>query len=381
MANRICRMRIKNTGEGTLELIGHGLEHGAWMEDWEPWVTAASIAPGEERRFQAEEDGIFTGNEGWVLYKTFGPPGKYGSPEQVFVKIRWNLPYIPASINVPGTDQRGSAGVFDPEYRRYDFRDTTGAGEFEDRDLDPIGLHHVVNAYFDGDGDDWGDAFPAILIPPLVVAEANLSVNAHYTFTNTRKPGSTKVPPPFTTGSKPQMVPEAMIHTNASMWAGEWAGERMWTRVIPTEGGQLQLEIKDLVTGEASMQTIAICKLKSVAEFQMPNEIDQILVVGANVPHAPHPRAIPEGVELQVFEEDDGRLGPESIQRFEEMRDTKKDGDYLEVEPNAVLELCQMKANGIWVDTAIRYRYPASNAFLAVAGTIDDLLYFVPQVN
>src|SRR5947209_3040490 len=112
MANRMCRVWIKNTGSGVLELVDKHLDHGDWVEHWEPWVTAATVGPGEERRFESEEShdipvigNVMTGNEGWVLYRTFMIPNGFGSAQEFFIKIYWNLPYVPGP----------HSGVFAPE--------------------------------------------------------------------------------------------------------------------------------------------------------------------------------------------------------------------------------------------------------------------------
>jgi hypothetical protein len=81
MANRIYRVWIRNSGTGDIQLLDKSLAHGEWIEGWEPSETAASIKPGEERRFESAEGGdvpilgsVMTGNEGSVLFSTFASP-------------------------------------------------------------------------------------------------------------------------------------------------------------------------------------------------------------------------------------------------------------------------------------------------------------------
>src|SRR5262249_39160614 len=149
--------------------------------------AASLIKPGEERSICSAEGGdipligsIMTGNEGWVLYRTYASSG-FGASEVAWVRISWNLPYI--SLSSKGVGVWLEVFKFDPRI--------VIAG-FDERDKSVSQLR--VRAFAGGhSGDSIIDAWP-VLFPPFILFESNIGVNATYDFLNTSEPERTVMP-------------------------------------------------------------------------------------------------------------------------------------------------------------------------------------------
>lgn len=379
MANRICRVFIKNSGQGTIELVARHLAHGEWVDVWDPSQSAATIAPDEEKRFASSEGGdipiigsIATGNEGWALYKTL-VESAMGPPETAFIKIRWNLPYLAFSSD--------GVGVFQPEITKFDPRTSPGSAEFDTRDTSPSAARYRMFAGGDPEGDDLTEIFPVVFfVPPLVLAEANLGINVMYDFTNTAAPGSTRLPP-FSTAPRPKAVPKPMINTSKAMWLGTWSGERTTVRIRQGEGDLLIVKVDDGPEQQAP-----------ISRLFLPAQLKPVTLAGASgsatfQPKAPilvqrgsdSPQLLIENVAPQLH----GALQDKLVDHLGMlgMGRVAIGGDYLEIAPDTVIELCRMVSQGEWVDTALHFRRPARFPIAIAATHVDAMLYWVPDVH
>jgi hypothetical protein len=150
MPARLFHINLKNSGSGPLEWVADGLEAGEWTDPWYPSQKAKVIAPGQTGSWRSESNGIMTGTEGWVLFKTYaGQP-----PHTEYVRIYWSVPYV-------------GYPIYRHSVTRHDPRDTPGSGQFPHAEQDPPAVR--IQAVFKSSGDQedvWNELqnTPALLV-------------------------------------------------------------------------------------------------------------------------------------------------------------------------------------------------------------------------
>jgi hypothetical protein len=338
---------------------------------------------GEEKSFESDRSGVvpifgaWTGNQGWALYRTFAD-GDFGSPQEVFLKFSWNLPYISFSAELPYCNGY-----------KYNPLIPLGEGEFDTRDKSSPDIH--VNRYSSnlGGGDYVLDALQAPPLPLTLIGGENISIQCTFDVLDSRTPGSTKFPP-FSDGTKPKAIPESMSNTNASMWVGTWAGEQILARIVARDGNMLAVTVSErrgdeLIPGETQLAGINRMLIQSVLASALNTDVlapridltPEIYVQqGIGTPR-------PAAIKINPWSAEFGNLVKQNKELVHGVKQNRIQigGDFLNLEPNAVLEMYRMVADGEMVDVALRYRRPLANLMIAGFPAIDELLHYVPDVR
>lgn len=383
MSNRGVDLFLTNRGTGEIELIDDHLSHGEWGEGRSPSEAAPRIRPGETKHIQSAEGGdipiigqVMTGNEGWVLFRTT-VLADFGA-EVAWVRIGWNLPYFSFSSK--------GVGVW-LDATRDDPRIKMGPSSFDDRDKFPSAARIAITKGGQS-GDSILDAWP-VLFPPFILLETNLGVNVNFDFLNTCEPERTVIPP-FSNGAATKSIPEPIIHTNPAQWNGTWSGDRITARIASQADGSLMVRIVERRDGKEirqSPQSVTIQRIFVIPPVRTVNpdgDGSSGTMFRPSIAvqrHVGTPRRESEILTL-------GNRPPVLLQsgNLELVHGLMNDriqlgSDHIEVEPDAVIDMYRMVADGEWVDTTLRYRRPASGQILVTTPRIDELLYFYPDVN
>jgi hypothetical protein len=115
---------MRNEGTAKLYWVADHLDHGIWTDPWLPSHKAFEIPPEGTGSWRSESDGIMTGTEGWVLFRTTAWNGNESSGELIsqFIEIKWSAPYI--DLDLPSCQV---------SITRYDPRDGSNPTEFNDK--------------------------------------------------------------------------------------------------------------------------------------------------------------------------------------------------------------------------------------------------------
>jgi hypothetical protein len=373
---RRCTITIRNSGTGDVEFVDG---RGEWVAGWSPPRT---IKPGEAKGFgliaQTEFRSSEVGGATRAGRCTRPWPMVSGAVHrEVFVNFSWDLPYL-GKPTIP----HHATSHDDPRQPH------PKATEFETPDKSPTSLHVAFSGGIVEAGDRVIDLLQAPPLPFVLLGD-NVKVNMTFDILDSRAPASTKLPP-FSAGAKPRAIPEPVINTNASMWVGRWAGKRMFASIISKEGNRVAVTMTER-SGERSIasetQIVGINRI--VTRYIHADAVKD--EAGADRKDQRPPILVQEGVGTQL--ERATRLNPEGAE-FSEIAGRHNDllsgvhedhvqlgGDYLNVDPDAVLEMYRLIADGETVDVALRYRRPARHLAMIGATAADELLAYVPDVR
>jgi len=381
---RRCWVTIKNSGTGDIVFVDSHLDRGAWGDGQSPAQSANTIKPGEEKTFKSDRHGhipivqTWTGNQGWALYKTFAD-GDFGSAQEIYLRFKWNLPYISFSAEPPYCNGY-----------KYDPRVQKGANEFDDRDKSPPNIHVNTNIGDFGHGDYVIDAIEAPPPPFYIYGGDNVSIQATFDVLDSRAPGSTKLPP-FSNGTKPKAIPEPMINTNASMWAGTWGGDKIQASIVAQpdnmlgvimserHGRELQPSTTQVVGINRVLARSVLASMVNASVLHPSTDLMPAVVVQRDVGTAKS-----SVLNLERWSEDYAGVAKRHKELLSGLRYDRIQigGDYLNLNPDAVLEMYRMVAGGEVVDIALRYRRPTTNQLLvAAASPVDEMLHYSPIVR
>lgn len=395
---RDCRVSITNSGTGQIERMAQNLMSGDWVDGKAPNVSTPVVKPGDTKEFASEEGGLFEGNEGWVLFKTFYPEN-IGDARAAFFRIHWDLPLIP--------NPEGNHGTFINTYR-YDPRTTPGS-QFDDKDKTPPGLIIRIGGGPEGKADSWSEAWPYFFVPigpPGVIIGSNTDISISLDVLNTCEPGYRMPPPPFSTESKKKGIPEVMTRTNASMWKGNWSGDNINARITALDDDTLRITVTK-VDGKPSEQTVNIRRM-TMSKYKVPDS-PQLSKLAAQSKYVSTPYGLarldddpPQALLASEVMVEINHAGAEGY--VSELTPRSKDhaavlahnaelvsglledkiqvgGDYVELVPDAVLEIYKFVWRGEIVDIGLRYRSPTRILSLGTRYRIDEMLHYYPDLD
>lgn len=385
MAAREFHCEIKNNGQGPIEWVKDGLDHGVWGGRL-PSQSTGVIKPGETAGYDAESGGdipiignICTGTEGWVLFKT---RSSYGATE--YIHVKHNVPYFQVDVR----EARCSVNVY-----RYDPTLEPEKTEFDDRDKERPEtrvVRGVSASGTDGQGPMFLQDAPWTLTAFFTSffhrASYRPVLSFDFSVSGNGVPPDNKFPE-----TKPQAFnPSFSVKRNSTPqnWFGAWEGQRLQAWIDLQDDDSLLVQTRDKSNGDTRRQTVNIDRLLLSYEKNTPARVLNRFpdsLTDATVRRRRFALGGSEDINV-LSDADKGHLKMHplinAVKLIQGDEQKPLGGDFLSLSDGSCLEIFLMKQNGGSLGYALRYTSATLGGVpVAAAGAYQEYCYPMASIK